>query len=157
MGGDTLMTDQLELFNSNESIRPADVTKTCVKCNHVKPLTSFKGNWHRKDGSKSYGNICNECSNDQQKAVRKLKESTSYPPNNYCCPICNISSEDLKNKIDADNRAFNRAWVLDHDHETKKFRGWLCNKCNSALGWLNDDINYVRRALNYLENFKNNS
>lgn len=24
---------------------------------------------------------------------------------------------------------------LDHDHETKQPRGWLCARCNQALGW----------------------
>ena len=158
MGGDTLMTDQLELFNSNKSIRPDAVTKPCVKCNNVKPLTSFGSNWRRTDGSKSYMNVCSECTYASQRIVLKLKETTPPPPDNYCCPICNSSSEDLKNKIDTAYQAYNRgSWVLDHDHSSGKFRGWLCNKCNSALGWLQDDINYVRRALNYLENFENNS
>ena len=152
------MTDQLDLFNNNKSIQLGDENKLCVKCNNVKPVTSFTANWHRADGSKSYVNKCKECARIASDIVNRLKETTPYPTDNYCCPICNISLEDLKNKIDINNKALNRGvWVLDHDHETKKFRGWLCNKCNSALGWLEDDINYVRRALNYLENFKNNS
>ena len=41
--------------------------------------------------------------------------------------------------------------VLDHDHKTGKFRGWLCTSCNLGIGRLVDDLYSVRRALTYLE------
>jgi hypothetical protein len=44
-----------------------------------------------------------------------------------------------------------RPLALDHDHETGKFRGWLCHRCNTALGLLGDTIAAVKRALAYLE------
>ena len=28
---------------------------------------------------------------------------------------------------------------IDHDHYTNEIRGLLCNGCNTALGWLEDD------------------
>jgi hypothetical protein len=40
--------------------------------------------------------------------------------------------------------------VLDHDRVTGKFRGWLCQECNSGLGKLGDDIAGLRRAIAYL-------
>lgn len=40
---------------------------------------------------------------------------------------------------------------LDHDHVTGKFRGWLCQKCNTALGMVGDCAEGVRRLLSYLE------
>lgn len=40
---------------------------------------------------------------------------------------------------------------LDHDHVTGKFRGWLCMRCNTALGKLGDNLAGVRMALAYLE------
>ena len=39
---------------------------------------------------------------------------------------------------------------LDHDHNTGEFRGWLCTKCNSAIGKLGDDLDGVLRAVKYL-------
>ncbi len=39
---------------------------------------------------------------------------------------------------------------LDHDHTTGAFRGWLCNRCNLALGHLGDNIKGLERALAYL-------
>jgi hypothetical protein len=39
---------------------------------------------------------------------------------------------------------------LDHDHETGKFRGWLCNYCNRGIGMLGDNVYGIMRAMNYL-------
>jgi hypothetical protein len=39
---------------------------------------------------------------------------------------------------------------LDHCHETGKFRGWLCGKCNMGLGRFGDNIAGLERAVAYL-------
>lgn len=39
---------------------------------------------------------------------------------------------------------------LDHDHDTGEFRGWLCMRCNIAIGGLGDNYEGVLRALDYL-------
>lgn len=44
--------------------------------------------------------------------------------------------------------------VLDHDHSTGNFRGWLCDPCNRTLGLLRDDCTILRNMVQYLENFK---
>jgi len=41
--------------------------------------------------------------------------------------------------------------ALDHDHTTGKFRGWLCDRCNLAIGLLGDTLRRVNRAVNYLK------
>ena len=42
----------------------------------------------------------------------------------------------------------------DHDHETGKFRGWLCHKCNLALGNVNDNVDVLRGLAIYLESYR---
>ncbi|MHB8414000.1 MAG: endonuclease domain-containing protein [Acidiferrobacteraceae bacterium] len=41
---------------------------------------------------------------------------------------------------------------LDHTHtELKKFRGWICQKCNTGIGMLGDDLAGLMRAVRYLQ------
>ena len=38
----------------------------------------------------------------------------------------------------------------DHDHKTGAFRGWLCNACNSGIGFFQDNPRLMRRAADYI-------
>ncbi len=42
------------------------------------------------------------------------------------------------------------ALTIDHCHKTGRVRGLLCNRCNTALGWLGDDADSAYRAFLYL-------
>lgn len=41
-------------------------------------------------------------------------------------------------------------FTVDHCHQTKRVRGLVHKKCNTALGLLDDDIVLVEKALSYL-------
>ena len=62
-------------------------------------------------------------------------------------------------KIQNDNCGTNQTRLaknlhVDHCHKTKKVRGLLCQKCNMALGLLNDDELLFLRAVDYIRRFK---
>lgn len=43
-----------------------------------------------------------------------------------------------------------RPLCVDHDHGTGVVRGLLCQTCNAAIGFLEDDVESLRRAIAYL-------
>ena len=40
--------------------------------------------------------------------------------------------------------------MFDHDHKTGKFRGWICMKCNTILGKVDDSKELLRKLIKYL-------
>ena len=107
--------------------------KICIVCLIEKPLSEFNSHSRNYDGKNS---SCKLCHREANRILRKLKKTApTIPPK---CDLCGIECSPQKLQ-------------LDHDHETGLFRGWLCNKCNSALGHLGDNVKFVKRALKYLE------
>jgi len=47
-----------------------------------------------------------------------------------------------------------RLLCVDHDHETKKVRAFLCSACNFAIGGLKENIELFERAIEYLRKYK---
>lgn len=134
----------------DDSVNPLDLfkginfeeTKFCTMCQTNVPIWNFG-----KEGSKGYLRYeCKPCAKKQNKLVAKIKKSAPIIPDDYKCPICQRSENQLvtygKNK--------KSVWVADHNHETEKFRGWLCHKCNLGLGNLGDDPERCKRAMEYL-------
>lgn len=56
-----------------------------------------------------------------------------------CCAICGTHQSELINKL-----------CIDHNHITGAVRGLLCSKCNSALGYVNEDIKILKSVIEYL-------
>jgi Recombination endonuclease VII len=60
-----------------------------------------------------------------------------------CCAICEKHQSEFKNAL-----------CVDHCHSTKKVRGLLCSRCNTAIGNLKDDPNTADKAAAYLRKSK---
>lgn len=57
------------------------------------------------------------------------------------CKICGRHQSDMETSL-----------AIYHDHNTGIVRGLLCNKCNVAIGLLNDNIGSLQAAIQYLSN-----
>ena len=143
------MTNQMDLFKAVHSIDDSKGSKVCHKCNLEKPLTSFQTVAYRRDGTIMYKNFCNACRRPH-KVLTERARKTMPVPEGHVCPICKSSLEQLVEKLNPLATTV-QTFVLDHDHDTMEIRDYLCNKCNSALGNFNDDVNLLRNAVSYLE------
>ena len=129
--------------------------KKCSKCGEIKPYSEF---YKHKSISDGHRPDCKECTNKRSKnwsqnnkEKRRLictKSSTGLDPEIYeillssqdrKCPICSRKVEDNK-----------KNFAVDHDHKTMKIRGLLCNRCNLGLGYLQENIEILQSAINYL-------
>lgn len=61
-----------------------------------------------------------------------------YTDQNNKCKICGESFDNIKA-------------CVDHSHTTGLVRGLLCSKCNKGLGFFNDNIEILKKAIDYLQ------
>lgn len=110
----------------------SDETKKKISRNH--PLLGMTGEKHplwkggklkRQDRRRVY----RDC-RQEKSAGRKKSE---------LCEVCESSDVVI---------------CFDHDHQTGKFRGWLCRKCNAALGLVDDDVLILKKLIVYLKRSK---
>lgn len=104
--------------------------KTCTYCKQTKPIESFPKHYCTKDKLDSR---CRVCKTQQNTLTRNLRKTAPQIP-----PVC----ECCKKPTDK--------WRLDHDHQTGKFRGWLCDSCNLGIGKLGDNLSGLMLAVEYL-------
>ena len=135
---------QTELFKEFYSIPKGVDTRQCNKCFKILPISSFS----LHGGANYYRPECRNCNNELKKVRDYLKQTTTPPPLNHCCPICGGRAEEVAGK----GGLKLGPWVLDHCHTTHKARGWLCHPCNRAIGCFKDDISLLKKTISYLEN-----
>ena len=116
----------------------------CYSCEDIKPLNSFHKSNHVKTG---YRNTCKKCFKIQDKNNKlKVNYNINLDIYNQLLKKQNNSCNICKTKFNKDKDA-----CVDHNHDTKKVRGLLCNTCNRALGLLKDDEIVLYAAIRYLK------
>jgi uncharacterized protein CbrC (UPF0167 family) len=118
--------------------------RTCSECRESKPLNEFAMD------TTYVRSKCKECRKKADAQLKILKKLHPKPDiKTYRCPACHDSVDDMREKGYVKWR---QDFVLHHCHKTGKFRGWLCHACNRALGNFQDDLNIVKKAVDYLKN-----
>lgn len=144
--------------------------KVCGRCGEEKSLEDFHMDRTRRDGLtywckscrsnsiKDYRSRNREKYNSYSKKWRRSNPEAEYAivlrsrygltlegymsileEQKYGCAICGLVPKDGDKRLH-----------VDHDHKTGKVRGLLCNNCNTALGFLEDDSKRIEKMLSYL-------
>lgn len=132
-------------------------SKFCKRCSQEKPLSAFYKNNRTKDGLAYY---CGECSKamiyaspNYRENIRKnlLQNLYGIKQDDYLklaekqehkCAICSKTSDSVESR--------KKYLSVDHDHDTGKIRGLLCQNCNMGLGKFQDDPALLNKAVMYL-------
>lgn len=124
------------------------VGRVCNYCKLWRPSEEYtKSSWEKTGGY--FG--CRPCKSEDNK-LRHLKTRYGLTPEAYDellisqggkCALCDRTT--AKNPYNLEGRLF-----VDHDHNTGKVRGLLCNSHNTAIGLLGDTPEHLQKALNYL-------
>jgi hypothetical protein len=139
-------------------------TKRCTKCGQTKPITDFGVVSRRPDGRNCQ---CKPCVKEYTRVYRKgpvrrawVKKARRKMDFSYRYGLTVDQYDDLLAKqghtcaICRTTKPLGRwgRFVVDHDHDTGKVRGLLCNSCNVALGRLGDTVEGLSRAMMYIKN-----
>lgn len=74
-------------------------------------------------------------------------ELEEYRKYHVVCEICG-KAEHAITFTGNTNRTKPNKLCVDHDHNTKQFRGLLCVSCNSKLGWYQNNKEAIEKYLN---------
>jgi hypothetical protein len=159
----------MTIRKGGKSYRPAEThlrmqegilqMKQCRHCLKVKSESEFSRQAKSKDGLYSY---CKACSTAHSRTwqekhpgrkkihylrfrgiyITEKQLSELYELQHGECAICKLP---LKSEFKVDTPH------IDHDHTTGKIRGLLCQKCNSGLGFFQDDPTRLSRIIAYLQ------
>ena len=110
-------------------------SKVCYICDEKLPISRF----HRKKFTDKLGysydghdHRCKSCQSDQMKVIRCLREGFASLRVPYC-ECCGISEDETQ-------------IMMDHDHDTNHFRGFVCKSCNRRLGLLGDTFESIMES-----------
>ena len=127
--------------------------RKCIHCGEEKSETDFAERCKRNNHIE-YRNECKQCLGEKTRITTRLKRENPPPLDpNYQCPICLKTSDDLWNRGSYANTKISKKtiFVLDHDHITGKFRGYICDRCNTSLGAIEDNLENIGRMVTYLK------
>jgi len=125
--------------------------RVCKVCGKKKKLKEFHAAKNSKYGHRLTCAVCEMAGSYERRVSAVVDAAKKYGPPRYrrlelagrpkpeVCEICS-------------RRPDGRGFHFDHDHKTGKFRGWLCGKCNNALGLVDDDIGTLAYMIDYLIN-----
>lgn len=145
-----------------------EASRECGTCRKIKAYDRFSPRGER-GGVVVYKSTCKDCAatrarqwardnperHRNTRRARELRETYGISPEIYntmlsgqggVCAICGQPETRSHGRTGTEFRL-----AVDHDHETGRVRGLLCQGCNRGIGFLGDNVDRLRKAADYLE------
>lgn len=145
----------LEFFEWSNYYRksngPNGYTTECKQCTkryqdgRRSEILSYQKKWRKNNPEKAKGHIVKSkygITGDEYKEMLERSDSLCY--------ACGLPETFVKNGTI-------RSLSIDHDHETGKVRGLLCNSCNRAIGFAKDNADRLQACAEYLRRVSSES
>jgi hypothetical protein len=128
--------------------------KTCACCNidfigvdsEQESIPIFKKHFDLSvKNADGFQGSCKDCCRDHNRkhvGMEKHDRRKLLKAQNGCCAICN---KELHLRKDKQNTAYS-----DHDRNTGRVRGLLCDRCNRGLGFFDENPDTLYKASIYL-------
>lgn len=115
--------------------------KTCPECGDSFQPRTIRHTFCTEECSRK-----GAVSNYYEKTYGLTKEEvkTLFQKHGGRCAICGGEGFMMNSRVKS-------GMCVDHCHTTGKVRGLLCHNCNRALGLLQDSIQHLKSAIEYLE------
>ena len=156
------------------------LSKTCISCGQVKPLTDF---YRRGGGRSDYQVYCKVCKNDEQRRYRQehpeysARKTAEWRQEHREDVLSGLRRAHLKRLYGLSEQEYLALWdaqhgvcaicympckterrlSVDHNHKTGRIRGLLCQRCNHVLGLMDESPDRLRRAALYIETYTEDS
>lgn len=134
------------------------MNKFCKNCKESKPLETFVT---KSASPNNKGAICKPCASKNSSSwyfnnLDKAKNAKLLRAYGITIEQYLELSTEVGNKctICEQDCPSGRALAVDHDHSNGIVRGLLCINCNKGLGNFKDNLDLFKRAMFYLESYK---
>jgi hypothetical protein len=136
--------------------------KKCSTCQEYKYFQDYGKNKSQADG---YHQQCKVCRSKYKPSPKAKARHKKYLAAWNRFKASGFTQEDFDNKLIEQNGkcaicgttdSGKMDWCADHDHKTGQKRGLLCHKCNTGIGLLQDDVDVLCAAIDYLNKYKEN-
>ena len=132
--------------------------KRCYACGKTKFLDEYY-----KCNTRYRQRECKDCCRERKYAWYKTEKGKRSSANTKLKRRFGITLSEYENLLGIVN---NRCQIcgatesvnshrlgVDHDHKTGAIKGILCKACNSGIGYFQDNIDSLKAAVKYLEDF----
>lgn len=128
-----------------------DATRRAYRAKNREKLKAIKEKWERENPDRvAAARALSKLRRERLQLAANLKRNYDFTLEQFeamreaqanRCAICGTTQGNSKG---------HRLYV-DHDHSTGIVRGLLCGRCNSAIGYFDEDVKRLRRAAVYIE------